>query len=208
MESFLYTLDEDIFDIDYYESSVDYSDELASTGSNESDIENVPLNSCSFGKRSGKFTGKKVQQRKAANMRERRRMKSINDAFDCLRKCIPVTEQVDKKLSKVDTLKLAMSYISYLADLIKTTNDLTSSGHIQNQDNKQEKVILRCQFSGNDLDPCESPLLGHSLAWFDEKQSSPKDNKLSAKIWFPHYANDADLINIANYTNDFTKHFT
>ena len=148
MESFLYTLDDDIFDIDYYESSVDYSDEIASTGSNESDIENVPLNSCSFGKKSGKFTGKKVQQRKAANMRERRRMKSINDAFDCLRKCIPVTDQVDKKLSKVDTLKLAMSYISYLADLIKTTNDFTTNGHVHNQDNQQEKVILRCQFTG------------------------------------------------------------
>lgn len=203
----MYGLDDDIFDIDYYESSCDCSDELASTGSNESDIENVPLNSCSFGKKSGKCTGKKVQQRKAANMRERRRMKSLNDAFDCLRKCIPVTENVDRKLSKVDTLKLAMSYIKYLADLIKTTNDFSTGGHISNSDRKQDKVILRCQFSENDLDPSESPLLGHSLAWFDEKQTTPKDNKFTAKIWFPDYANDEDLINIANYTNDFTKHF-
>lgn len=148
METFMYTLDDDIFDIDYYESSLDNSDEIASNGSNESDIENVPLHSCSFNKRTGKCTGKKVQQRKAANMRERRRMKSLNDAFDCLRKCIPVTENVDRKLSKVDTLKLAMSYITYLADLIKTTNDFATSDQLANNERKQDKVILRCQFSG------------------------------------------------------------
>lgn len=144
----MYTLDEDIFDIDYYESSVDYSDELASTGSNESDFENVPLNSCSYGKPPGRNSGKKVQQRKAANMRERRRMKSINEAFDSLRKCIPVTEMVDRKLSKVDTLKLAMSYIGYLAELIKTTNDVNTSGQVSDNDCKQHKVIVRCEFTG------------------------------------------------------------
>lgn len=149
METFLYTLDDEIFDIDYYESSIDYSDELASTGSNESDIENMPLNACSYVRRAGKGSGKKVLQRKAANMRERRRMKSINDAFDCLRKCIPVTESVDRKLSKVDTLKLAMSYISYLGDLIKSTNDLNSPGAIHATDRTQDKVILRCQFTGS-----------------------------------------------------------
>lgn len=160
MEAFMYTLDEDIFDIDYYESSVDYSDELASTGSNESDIENVPLNSCSYGKPSGRIPGKKVQQRKAANLRERRRMKSINEAFDSLRKCIPVTESVDRKLSKVDTLKLTMSYIRYLAELIKTNNDFSTCGQVSNNYCKQHKVILRCQFTGTER---YIPLLYHHV---------------------------------------------
>ena len=41
-----------------------------------------------------------VRQRQAANMRERRRMASINDAFDGLRQHIP-TLPYEKRLSKV-----------------------------------------------------------------------------------------------------------
>lgn len=156
MENFMYSLEDDIFDIDYYESSVDYSDELASPGSNESDIENIPLSQCSYMKKTGKTHGKKVFQRKAANMRERRRMKSINDAFDSLRKCIPVTDTVDRKLSKVDTLKFALSYIRYLTDLIKSTNDFAPSQHPSASDRKQEKVILRSQFLGSNFNDIQS----------------------------------------------------
>lgn len=58
-----------------------------------------------------------IQQRQAANMRERRRMQSINDAFEGLRAHIP-TLPYEKRLSKVDTLKLAIGYISFLGDLV------------------------------------------------------------------------------------------
>jgi transcription factor 1a len=59
-----------------------------------------------------------IQQRQAANMRERKRMQSINDAFEGLRAHIP-TLPYEKRLSKVDTLKLAIGYINFLADLSK-----------------------------------------------------------------------------------------
>ena len=45
------------------------------------------------------------QQRAAANMRERKRMQSINDAFEGLRLQLP-TMPYEKKISKVDTLKI------------------------------------------------------------------------------------------------------
>ena len=48
-----------------------------------------------------------VQQRFAANMRERKRMQSINEAFESLRQLIPI-RPYEKRLSKVDTLKLAI----------------------------------------------------------------------------------------------------
>ena len=48
-----------------------------------------------------------VAQRHAANMRERRRMQSINDAFEGLRHHIP-TLPYEKRLSKVDTLRLTI----------------------------------------------------------------------------------------------------
>ncbi|KAM3839412.1 transcription factor 15 [Vipera latastei] len=57
------------------------------------------------------------QQRQAANARERDRTQSVNTAFTALRTLIP-TEPVDRKLSKIETLRLASSYISHLANLL------------------------------------------------------------------------------------------
>ena len=48
-----------------------------------------------------------VDVRHAANMRERRRKQSINEAFESLRQLIPI-RPYEKRLSKVDTLKLAI----------------------------------------------------------------------------------------------------
>ena len=65
---------------------------------------------------------RKVQQRQAANMRERRRMKTINEAFDKLRTSIPISDD-DHKLSKVDTLRLAIRYIQRLRDIVHVTGE-------------------------------------------------------------------------------------
>nr|AJV21319.1 paraxis [Terebratalia transversa] len=48
-----------------------------------------------------------------ANARERDRTHSVNSAFVLLRTMIP-TEPADRKLSKIETLRLATSYISHL----------------------------------------------------------------------------------------------
>ncbi|XP_034552242.1 transcription factor 15 [Notolabrus celidotus] len=58
-----------------------------------------------------------VKQRSAANARERGRTQSVNTAFTSLRTLIP-TEPVDRKLSKIETLRLASSYISHLANVL------------------------------------------------------------------------------------------
>ncbi|XP_006814979.1 heart- and neural crest derivatives-expressed protein 2-like [Saccoglossus kowalevskii] len=58
-----------------------------------------------------------VKRRCSANKKERRRTQSINSAFADLRDCIP-NVPTDTKLSKIKTLRLATSYISYLMDLL------------------------------------------------------------------------------------------
>nr|AAI70082.1 Paraxis-like protein [Xenopus laevis]AAI70084.1 Paraxis-like protein [Xenopus laevis] len=58
-----------------------------------------------------------VKQRQAANARERDRTQSVNTAFTALRTLIP-TEPVDRKLSKIETLRLASSYIAHLANVL------------------------------------------------------------------------------------------
>lgn len=56
-------------------------------------------------------------RRLAANARERRRMDALNVAFDKLRDVLPGTNN-DVKLSKFDTLQMALTYISTLREFL------------------------------------------------------------------------------------------
>ncbi|XP_057659331.1 heart- and neural crest derivatives-expressed protein 2-like [Diorhabda carinulata] len=60
-----------------------------------------------------------VKRRTTANKKERRRTQSINMAYADLRDCIP-NVPADTKLSKIKTLRLATSYISYLTRALET----------------------------------------------------------------------------------------
>lgn len=57
------------------------------------------------------------KRRVAANARERRRMESLNVAFDKLREVIPSFGD-NSKLSKYETLQMAQTYIAALKDLL------------------------------------------------------------------------------------------
>lgn len=61
-------------------------------------------------------------QRKAANIRERRRMFNLNTAFDYLRKYVP-TFAYEKSLSRIETLRLAIGYIRFMSDLVNRPED-------------------------------------------------------------------------------------
>lgn len=53
-----------------------------------------------------------------ANRRERVRTENVNAGFDNLRKLIP-TDPMDRKLSKIEILRLSTSYINHLHNLTK-----------------------------------------------------------------------------------------
>ncbi|XP_038678251.1 protein atonal homolog 7-like [Scyliorhinus canicula] len=79
-----------------------------------------------------------ARRRMAANARERRRMQGLNTAFDRLRKVVPQWGQ-DKKLSKYETLQMALSYIMALTRILTEAERCNSDtrwihiqyGHIQ-----------------------------------------------------------------------------
>lgn len=56
-------------------------------------------------------------QRQAANVRERKRMFGLNEAFDQLRKKVP-TFAYEKRLSRIETLRLAIVYIAFMTELL------------------------------------------------------------------------------------------
>ncbi|XP_029729424.2 basic helix-loop-helix transcription factor amos [Aedes albopictus] len=62
------------------------------------------------------------KRRLAANARERKRMNSLNVAFDKLREIVP-TLGPDHKLSKFETLQMAQTYINALSDLLERGAD-------------------------------------------------------------------------------------
>ncbi|CAL1526595.1 unnamed protein product [Lymnaea stagnalis] len=138
---------------------------------------------------------KKNQQRKAANMRERRRMKSINDAFEHLRRRIPSNVNTDRRLSKVDTLRLAIRYISYLTEVVKTCGDTKDSSRHKKV---QEKIILKCHLSDLEDSDFETgqTLIGHSLSWYHKQGEMTNKTTLTAKVWIPSPPTDSDLINL------------
>ncbi|MBN3302681.1 pancreas transcription factor 1 subunit alpha [Amia ocellicauda] len=126
------------------------------------------------------------QLRQAANVRERRRMQSINDAFEGLRSHIP-TLPYEKRLSKVDTLRLAIGYINFLSELVES--DMPIRNPNSDASNQPKKVIIchRGTRSPSPSDPDYGlpPLAGHSLSWTDEKQLKEQNIIRTAKVWTP-----------------------
>ncbi|XP_053210827.1 protein lin-32-like [Panonychus citri] len=64
------------------------------------------------------------KRRQAANARERKRMKSLNVAFDMLRSVVPSLDNSGcRKLSKYETLQMAQEYIDALVKMLKENYD-------------------------------------------------------------------------------------
>lgn len=61
-------------------------------------------------------------RRLRANDRERRRIQSINGAMEALRRVIPDTQN-NRKVTKLQLLKLAQDYIRYLSDVLQTNTN-------------------------------------------------------------------------------------
>ena len=92
-----------------------------------------------------------LRSRSAANLRERRRMKCINEAFEGLRNHIP-TLPYEKRLSKVDTLRLAICYINFLTELVSSHDEMTETrGSGTSQYDNPRKVLIFNTVKGKGL---------------------------------------------------------
>ncbi|XP_054713814.1 twist-related protein 2-like [Uloborus diversus] len=67
-----------------------------------------------------------VSQRSLANVRERQRTQSLNEAFASLRRIIPTLPS--DKLSKIQTLRLAARYIDFLYRVLDTGEETAGRG--------------------------------------------------------------------------------
>ncbi|KAK6188129.1 hypothetical protein SNE40_004379 [Patella caerulea] len=71
----------------------------------------------------------KPVQRNAANARERSRMRVLSKAFGKLKTTLPWVP-ADTKLSKLDTLRLASSYIAHLQQILASDFDVIQHSYV------------------------------------------------------------------------------
>ncbi|CAK6950006.1 myogenic factor 6 [Scomber scombrus] len=81
-----------------------------------------------------------TDRRKAATLRERRRLKKINEAFDALKR--KTVANPNQRLPKVEILRSAISYIERLQDLLQTLDEQekTPNGSTYNINVKEHSV--------------------------------------------------------------------
>lgn len=126
------------FSLDVGHSSPEPQSSPASTSCAPSAVSSSsPSLSCSFSSLPTKW-----HQRQAANVRERKRMKTMNAAFDGLRSRIPLTTTgSSKKPTKVDILRLAIHYIRQLSSFIQNYDVVGVPVPPEVQSNIKGKVI-------------------------------------------------------------------
>uniref|UniRef100_A0A4W5QLT6 Myogenic factor 6 n=1 Tax=Hucho hucho TaxID=62062 RepID=A0A4W5QLT6_9TELE len=72
-----------------------------------------------------------TDRRKAATLRERRRLKKINEAFDALKK--KTVPNPNQRLPKVEILRSAINYIEQLQDLLHTLDEQEKTENCHNE---------------------------------------------------------------------------
>lgn len=84
-----------------------------------------------------------TDRRKAATLRERRRLKKINEAFDALKR--KTVANPNQRLPKVEILRSAISYIERLQDLLQTLDEQERSqnGASDTFNDKEQNVSHR-----------------------------------------------------------------
>ncbi|CAH0557700.1 unnamed protein product [Brassicogethes aeneus] len=96
----------------------------------DSDDENSISGRCKSRRKSPQSFEDIQNQRIMANVRERQRTQSLNEAFASLRKSIPTLPS--DKLSKIQTLKLAARYIDFLYHVLSTSSPENDSDVLGN----------------------------------------------------------------------------
>ncbi|XP_040004779.1 myogenic factor 6 [Xiphias gladius] len=79
-----------------------------------------------------------TDRRKAATLRERRRLKKINEAFEVLKR--KTVANPNQRLPKVEILRSAISYIERLQDLLQTLDEQEKSQNGSSHNSKDHSV--------------------------------------------------------------------
>uniref|UniRef100_A0A182JTK8 BHLH domain-containing protein n=1 Tax=Anopheles christyi TaxID=43041 RepID=A0A182JTK8_9DIPT len=124
-----------------------------------------------------------VKRRNTANKKERRRTQSINSAYTSLRDRIPNVPN-DTKLSKIKTLRLAISYIAHLLAVVNGNQDpscdfraeLVPSSRKINAERRAQKSLMQ-NFTAN----------GTSTVATNSSPPVPEGRKIKGRTGWPQH---------------------
>ncbi|CAG0886517.1 unnamed protein product [Darwinula stevensoni] len=153
--------------------------------------------------------GHKPAARNAANARERARMRVLSKAFSRLKTTLPWVP-ADTKLSKLDTLRLATSYIAHLGALLGE-EDLSNPGDPSGISNSSPTPVhplaltwpflIQRPCSAQELSPVDYGLAGCNgnphQGDYEQYQSSNGDGDMDCLSWHCP-ANSGHLLHSAN----------
>ncbi|XP_074596817.1 uncharacterized protein LOC141851909 isoform X2 [Brevipalpus obovatus] len=138
-------------------------------------------------------------ERKAANVRERKRMLSINSGFEELRVHVP-TFPYEKRLSKIDTLRLAIAYIALLQEILASEYDTITyfekclEGQIRNETTREWKTNLTARLNwiswqnlGINIDPHFTEILSQFSANSSQVHEIPPNTVALYPHPIPHH---------------------
>ncbi|XP_019749256.1 myogenic factor 5 [Hippocampus comes] len=123
---------------------------------------------CKACKRKSSF----VDRRRAATMRERRRLKKVNHAFEALRRC--TSANPSQRLPKVEILRNAIQYIESLQELLREQVDHYYSG------SEPASPLSSCSDSMPDSNSPVWQQLNYSSAYSYAKNESLSDKPAGA----------------------------
>ncbi|XP_037807597.1 achaete-scute complex protein T5 [Lucilia sericata] len=118
------------------------------------------------------------------NARERCRVKQVNDGFSTLRKHIPtaiiaeisngrrgIGPGADKKLSKVDTLRMAAEYIRRLKNLIDEVDSSSDASSVSSYGTATTSSPVSSYASSTSSSPPPSLYLNHTTGYYQQPQA-------------------------------------
>ncbi|CAF2103689.1 unnamed protein product [Rotaria magnacalcarata] len=169
---------EDPYSQQYYQIYSNWSETTSANLAISSSVQNPYIPTIN---RNVKIKGKRrriasVSQRRAANVRERKRMFSLNEAFDQLREIVPIFAY-EKKLSRIETLRLAIIYIAFMTELVL-------SGKTVEEASLNANVVLN-QWT----DTCTYQMNSSSICDDTPTSSGSLDQKIKKQIlaYYPQY---------------------
>ena len=86
------------------------------------------------------------------NARERNRVKTVNDSYECLRAHVPVAAKA-KRMAKVDIIKHTIDYIQKLQRLVSSIEGPNNDQFPETNQRLQDDRILHPQFRSSDSTP-------------------------------------------------------
>ena len=132
--------------LSYSASGSSFNDEpleKRSCGGKVSNSNNTASAKCERQRRKALNARERNLRRLESNERERQHMHSLNDAFGELKDIIPHVK-IGRRLSKIETLKLAKNYIKALTNVIcemrgePTVYDIREQGELNEEDNEED----------------------------------------------------------------------